>query len=67
MKRPANALDIPTAAHPDDAYGYNGVAYIANPQISLGTDPNLPNVNWEVVAIGAQSVSAKPMRIHPSS
>lgn len=37
-----------SSAHPDQALGYNGLAYVANPTFSLGSDASLPNHTFEV-------------------
>jgi hypothetical protein len=43
-------------AHPDQALGYNGVAYVAASSYSLGSSAQLPNHNFEVSAAFSASV-----------
>jgi len=40
-----------TTSHPDDAFGYAGIAYGAGTNLSLGTSGAIPNWNFELVGL----------------
>ncbi len=40
-----------TTSHPDDAFGYPGIAYGAGCGLSLGSNASLPNWNFEIVGL----------------
>jgi hypothetical protein len=40
------------AAHPSEAIGYSGLAYVGIANADLGGSANLPNWNWEVRGLG---------------
>lgn len=39
-------------AHPDQALGYNGLAYVGIANMGLGDSPSLPNLSFEVLGLG---------------
>lgn len=45
-----------TSNFPDQALGYNGMAYVAVPNYALGTSPQLPNHNFVVAGVLSQSL-----------
>ncbi len=52
--------------HPDQALGYSGIAYLAANAYQLGTSPQLPNHNIEVIGIDAYSISDTIHDVDPS-
>jgi hypothetical protein len=50
--RPQTPWSYLTSAHPTQALGYTGIAYLANSDFDLGSSGELPNLNWEVLGIG---------------
>lgn len=42
-----------TSAHPDRASGYTQIAYIAAPNMSLGSNGELPNYTFEIIGINS--------------
>jgi len=56
-----------TSAHPDQALGYSGLAYVGIAAMALGDSPGLPNLSFEVVGLGpaaAPSSWAVPPSAH---
>jgi hypothetical protein len=40
-----------TSAHPGQDLGYNGIAYVANATMDLGTSGTLPNLSFETLGL----------------
>lgn len=53
---PQDPWSYMTTAHPDQALGYNGIAHVDVANYSLGNSPQLPNHNFVVEGVLAQSV-----------
>ena len=47
-----------TSKHPNQAIGYSGVAYLAANSYQLGTNPQLPNHNFEIYGIFSNSLQS---------
>lgn len=45
------------SAHPTEAFGYSGMAYVGIADADLGSSANLPNWNWEVRGLGTPKVT----------
>lgn len=45
-----------TSKHSGQALGYNGIAYLANGSLQLGSSPNLSNYNFEVYGVLSDSI-----------
>jgi len=46
-----------TTHHPGQDLGYNGIAYVAASSLQLGSNPGLPNYNFEVNGVFSNSVN----------
>lgn len=56
---PQTPWSVATTLHPDEALGYNGIAYVAGgPSHPLGEQASLPNYNFEVYALRYESAVA---------
>ncbi len=44
------------ALHPDQALGYNGLAYVGLANMPLGESPSLPNLSFEVIGFGPAAI-----------
>lgn len=51
--------DYLSTSHPDEALAYRGIAYVAQSNVGLGTNTEIPNLSFEVTGAICQAVPGK--------